>query len=58
MTASSTLTTLADAIIGTMTSFATTIITNYWPFVLVLIAVTGLIGIAYRFMHAASGKGR
>lgn len=56
--ATSTLDTLGGAIITTTISFVTTVITTYWPFILVFIVLSGLIGLAYRFAHLGAGKGK
>jgi hypothetical protein len=56
--ATSTLDTLGASIINTTVSFVTIVITNYWPFILVFIVLAGLIGLAYRYVHLGTGKGK
>jgi hypothetical protein len=58
MTASSTLTTLMDVIISTSVGFATTVITNYWGYVIVFGILAAAIGLFLRFAHLGVGKGR
>ena len=56
--ASSTLTTLMDTIINTSVGFATTVITNYWPYVLVFGIISALIALFVRFTHLGTGRGK
>ena len=55
-TASSTLSTLATVIINTSVALATTVITNYWPYILVFAILAGLIALGARFAHLGIGK--
>jgi hypothetical protein len=57
-TASSTLATLGEVIVNTTVSFVTTVFTTYWPYVLLVIVLGGIIGLMYRLTHIATGKGR
>jgi hypothetical protein len=54
--ASSTLTTIMDSIITTSVSFATLVITNYWPYVIVFGILSAMIGLFMRFAHLGSGR--
>ena len=56
--ASSTLATLMDSIIATSVSFATLVITNYWPYVLVFGILSAMIALFARFAHLGSGRHR
>jgi len=56
--ASSTLTTIMDSIISTSVSFATLVITNYWPYVIVFGILSAMIGLFMRFAHLGSGRHR
>lgn len=49
--ATSTLDSLMTVIINTTVSLATTIFTNYWPYILVFGVITTLIVIFSRFLH-------
>lgn len=57
-TATSTLNTLGEVIVNTTISFVTTVFTTYWPYVLLVIVLGGIIGLMYRLTHIATGKGR
>lgn len=56
--ASSTLATLMDSIITTSVSFATIIITTYWPYVIVFGILSAMIALFMRFAHLGSGRHR
>lgn len=56
--ASSTLTSIMDSIITTSVSFATLVITQYWPYVIVFGILSAMIGLFMRFAHLGSGKHR
>jgi len=58
MTASSTLATIMDSVISTTVDLATTVFTVYWPYVLVIGIIAGLIGVFARLTHLGTGKGR
>lgn len=58
MTASSTLTTLGNAIISSIVDLAQTVIANYLPYVWVFIIVAGLIGLGYMLFHRIMGGHR
>jgi phage-related minor tail protein len=49
--ATDTLDTIMTVIINTTVSLATTIFTNYWPYILVFGVITGLIVVFSRFLH-------
>jgi uncharacterized membrane protein YfcA len=53
--ATSTLATLANSIITTTVSLFTTLITEYWPYVLVIGVVIALLGIFGRFVKKGIG---
>lgn len=56
--ATSTLDTLAGSIINTGVSLATTVITTYWPYILVFGILTAIIAIFVKFSHLGTGKGK
>lgn len=56
--ASTTLATLMGSIVDTSVAFATTVITTYWPYVLVFGIVSALIALFARFAHLGVGRGR
>jgi hypothetical protein len=56
-TASSTLSTIMGTIVTTTVDFATTVFTTYWPYVLVVIIISGLIGVFYKLVHLGTGRG-
>jgi len=49
--ATDTLDTIMTVIINTTVSLATTIFTNYWPYILVFGVITGLVIVFSRFLH-------
>ncbi len=57
-TASSTLATIMGSVVDTSVDLATTVITTYWPYVLVIGIIAGLIGIFSRLTHLGTGKGK
>ena len=54
--ASTTLATLMDSIIETSVTFATIIITTYWPYVIVFGILSAMIALFMRFSHLGSGR--
>ena len=56
--ASSTLSTIMTVIVDTTVAFATTVFTTYWPYVLVVIIISGLIGVFYKLVHLGTGRGK
>jgi hypothetical protein len=58
MTASSTLATLANSIIETSVDFFTTLITEYWPYILMAGAVIALIRVFGKFVNKGLGGGK
>jgi hypothetical protein len=56
--ATSTLDSIMTVIISTTVSLATTIFTTYWPYMLVLGVIAGLIGVFSRFIHKGTGGGK
>jgi H+/Cl- antiporter ClcA len=57
-TASSTLATIMESVVDTSVDLATTVITTYWPYVLVIGIIAGLIGVFSRLTHLGTGKGK
>lgn len=57
-TASSTLATIMASVVSTSVDLATTVFTTYWPYVLVIGIIAGLIGVFARLTHIGTGKGR
>lgn len=55
-TASATLDTLGGTIINTSVSLATTVITTYWPYILVFAVLSALIALGSRFAHLGTAK--
>lgn len=55
--ATSTLATLAGSVISTSISFFTTLITEYWPYILMAGAVVAIIGVFSRFVNKGLGSG-
>jgi len=56
--ATTTLATLANSIITTTVELFTTLITEYWPYVLVIGVVTVLLSVFGRFVKKGIGGGR
>lgn len=52
--ATSTLDTLAGTIINTSVSLATTVLTTYWPYILVFAVLAALIAVFTKFVHLGS----
>jgi hypothetical protein len=57
-TATSTLDTIMETIVNTTVGLATTVFTTYWPYVLIIGIISGLIVVFTRFTHLGTGKGR
>jgi hypothetical protein len=57
-TATSTLATIMASVVNTTVDLATTIFTTYWPYVLVIGIIAGLVGVFARFTHIGIGRGR
>lgn len=57
-TATSTLATIMSSIVDTTVSLATTVFTTYWPYVLVIGIIAGLIGVFSRLTHLGTGKSK
>lgn len=49
--ATDTLESIMTVIINTTVSLATTIFTDYWPYILVFGVIAGLVGVFSRFIH-------
>lgn len=56
--ASSTLATIMGTVVTTTVDFATMVFTTYWPYVLVVIIISGLMGVFYKLVHLGTGGGR
>lgn len=56
MSATSTLATLMDTIVSTTVSLATTVLTDYWPYILVFSILAGFIGVMARFVSLGGRK--
>jgi hypothetical protein len=46
------------SVVSTSVDLATTVITTYWPYVLVIGIIAGLIGVFARLAHVGTGKGK
>lgn len=57
-TASSTLSTIMGVVVSSTVDLATTVFTTYWPYVLVIGIIGGLIGVFSRLTHLGTGKGK
>ena len=57
-TATSTLDTIMTSVVNTSVTLATTIFTQYWPYVLVIGIIAALIGLFARLTHLGTGRGR
>lgn len=56
--ASSTLSTIMGVVVTSTVDLATTVFTTYWPYVLVIGIIAGLIGVFAKLTHLGTGKGR
>lgn len=57
-TATSTLATIGEVIINTTVGFITTVFTTYWPYVLLVIVLGGIVGLAYKLTHLSTGRSK
>jgi len=57
-TASSTLATIMATVVSSSVDLATTVFTTYWPYVLVIGIIAGLIGVFARLTHIGTGRGK
>jgi len=57
-TASSTLASIMGTIVSTTVDLATTVFTTYWPYVLIVGIISGLIVVFTKLTHLGTGKGR
>ena len=57
-TASSTLATLMGVIVSSTIDLTTIVFTTYWPYVLVIGIIAGLIGVFSRLTHLGTGRGK
>lgn len=56
--ATSTLATIMGSVVSTTVDIATTVFTTYWPYVLIIGVIAGLIGVFARLTHLGTGKGK
>lgn len=56
--ASSTLDTIMETVVNTTVSLVTIVFTTYWPYVLIVGIISGLVGLFVRFAHLGTGKGK
>ena len=57
-TASSTLADIMTVVVSSTVDLATTVFTTYWPYVLVIGIIGGLIGVFARLTHLGTGRGK
>jgi len=57
-TASSTLATIMGVVVTSTVDLATTVFTTYWPYVLVIGIIGGLIAVFARLTHLGTGRGK
>jgi hypothetical protein len=57
-TASATLATIMGSVVTTTVDLATTIITTYWPYILVIGIISALVGAFARLAFVGTGRGR
>lgn len=56
--ASSTLATIMGSVVTSSVDLATIVFTTYWPYVLVIGIIAGLVGIFARLAHIGTGRGK
>ena len=56
--ATSTLASIMTSIVNTTVSLATTVFTDYWPYVLVIAIISALVGVFARFAKIGTGSHR
>lgn len=56
--ATSTLDTIMTTIVNTTVSLVTIVFATYWPYVLVIGIISGLVALFVRFAHLGTGRGR
>lgn len=57
-TATSTLATIMESVINTTVGLVTTIFETYWPYILIIGVISGLVAAFVRFTHIGTGRGR
>lgn len=57
-TASTTLSTLMNSVVTTTVDLATTVITTYWPYVLVIGLLSALVAKFSGLVHIGTGRGK
>lgn len=56
--ASATLATIMGSVVTTTVDLATTIITTYWPYILVISIIGALVGAFAKLAHIGTGRGK
>jgi hypothetical protein len=56
--ASSTLDTIMETVVNTTVSLVTVVFTTYWPYVLIVGIISGLVGLFVKFAHLGTGRGK
>jgi len=56
--ATSTLDTIMSSVIETTVGLVTTIFSTYWPYILIIGVISGLVAAFVKFTHIGTGKGR
>jgi hypothetical protein len=57
-TASSTLATIMGVVVTSTVDLVTTVFTTYWPYILVIGIIAGLVAAFTRFAHLGTGRGK
>lgn len=57
-TATDTLATIMGSVVSTTVGLATTVITTYWPYILVISIIGALIGAFARLAHMGTGRSK
>jgi len=56
--ATSTLDTIMSSVITTTVSLVTTIFTTYWPYILIIGVISGLVAAFVKFTHIGTGRSK
>jgi len=56
--ASSTLDSIMETVVNTTVSLVTIVFTTYWPYVLIVGIISGLVGLFVKFAHLGTGRGK
>lgn len=57
-TATQTLSAIMSSVVSTTVDLATTVITTYWPYILVIGLIGTLVGVFAKLVHVGTGRGR